>query len=135
MDVLTGLINDGHGQVKLDSRNMNSKFLRILTVTCYWCVCEVMNISMGTVVATMVYSQCVMGSHMVCSKLSLNIHGFALLFCMFSKPKGPSQCILFILSIRLQIRGFAFLFIHSVKHSHVKNYKFLLLVLKGCLCV
>jgi len=59
---------------------------------------------------------------MVYSKLSFNIHGFALLFCMFNTPKGPSQCILFILTIKLQIHGFAFLFVHSVKHSHVKNY-------------
>jgi len=42
----------GMSRENLDSRNMNSKFLCILTVTCYWCVCEDMDINMQTVVAT-----------------------------------------------------------------------------------
>jgi len=32
----------------------------------------------------------------------------------------------------IKIHGFALLVMHSVKHSHVKNYKFLLLVLNNC---
>jgi len=44
MEVLTGLIKHGHDQENLDSMNMNSKFLCILTVTCYWCVCEDMDV-------------------------------------------------------------------------------------------
>jgi molybdenum cofactor biosynthesis enzyme len=36
----------------LDSENMNSKFLCTLTVTCYWCVYEDVDISIETVVAT-----------------------------------------------------------------------------------
>jgi len=44
--------NMGMIRENLDSRNMNSKFLCTLTVTCYCCVCEDVDIRMETVVAT-----------------------------------------------------------------------------------
>jgi hypothetical protein len=70
---------------------------------------------------------------MVYSKLNLNIHSFAPLFCFVQQTERSKPVhLIYTLNKTTDIRGFTFLFIQSLKLPHVQNYKFLLLVLKDC---